>query len=349
MQHIVQPSLSTLVGTFANERTGRHGLVGFRALGGGAARPFTAPTASTATAADTAMAARQQHCDPSSMRSSSNRRRCHGDGSGGSGGGNASVPRTQRARCFQKGTPYQATRPTVGGQRFVFQAPPISAAYNTAGTIKGLLQDAAVTRLDAEQVRRARSRGRGFASQYPSRKPKSIFASSNIGDCTSGRQDLGGARERVFNKDYKDHTSLWSARKGAMVADKSVAQTSSMAVGDVVECRKFRKMHVCTIVRARLNGTYDAEFEEDHPDERLAGQTFRNMSRANFRTKEAGSGEIKFCHRWGGQEPKRRYHHTDVSWDVTKFKPSAYHPQKPQLRSGPEPFDRSQRRNHRSR
>jgi hypothetical protein len=333
MKHLEQPPApSSLVGTFS-ERRGRHGLVGFRPLGGAeATRPFTAPAVSGASASHgPASAVRQRRFDPFAGTSSS-----------------ARAPRReqqqqQRALRFQRGTPYQTQVPTVHGERFAHQAPPASAGYNTSGMIKGILQDAAVARLDAEKVARARSRGRGFAMQHPTHQPRSIFASNNIGDCRTGRQDLGGARERVFNKDYKDHTTLWSAGKGAMVGDKSVAQTSRLAEGELVECRMHREAHKVVVARARLDGTYDVTFDAANADERLAGRTFKNMARAKLRTKEsAGSGEIRFCHRWGGKAPKRRHHHTDVSWDAaSRWQPAAYHPQKPHMhQSGPEAFAR---------
>jgi len=345
MKHLEQsPAPSSLVGTFS-ERRGRHGLVGFRPLGGAeATRPFTAPAvgggggggggaAAASASRGPASAVRQRRFDPFAGTSSSS----------------LSEPRReqQRALRFQRGTPYQTQVPTVHGARFVHQAPPASAGYNTSGMIKGIRQDAAVARLDAEKVARARSKNvNSFATQFPTHQPRSIFASNNIGDCRTGRQDLGGARERVFNKDYKDHTTLWSAGKGAMVGDKSVVQTSRMAEGDVVECRMHRGVHKVVVARARLDGTYDATFDAENADERLAGRTLKNMARAKFRTKEAGSAEIRFCHRWGGKAPKRRHHHTDVSWDAAnRWQPAAYHPQKPHMhQSGPEAFARGSER-----
>ena len=51
-----------------------------------------------------------------------------------------------------------------------------------------------------------RMRGHGFGTQYPQRVKRSIFSSANTGGLELGRQEWEYARERVFNKDYRDPT-----------------------------------------------------------------------------------------------------------------------------------------------
>ena len=267
----------------------------------------------------------------------------------------------QRPVRFRRGTPAQT--PVDLTARFVYRQPHIATTYDTAGTIERIKMDAAVQRRDEEKVLALRMRGRGFGTQYPARVKRSIFSSANTGGLELGRQEWGAyGQERVFNKDYRDPTGgLWQASKSAMTGRGQSGTAGRLHEGERVHARLKgrRRLYMATVTRCRTDGTFDVLFDEGCDDDgggtgmgqppkstaAIGGTELQQHPRAlivSLGSAEHTTGpkarrqrEARRAERMAAlqRHTRRRYHHTDVTFDVSSAgnpcNPRDYHSKRP--------------------